>query len=89
MVPILILSVKPSSLSIFRDAGPLTNWPLSVSEGAKCSVPSIGAKGRGSTSTSCFLFVFFECLDRDGRMKPSEALDVKLQGLEQLDAVKD
>lgn len=51
VVPILILSVKPSSLSIFRDAGPLTNWPLSVSEGAKCSVPSSGPRGRGSASS--------------------------------------
>lgn len=46
-VQILILSVKPSSLSIYRDAGPLTNWPLSVSEGANCSAPSIGEKGKG------------------------------------------
>lgn len=46
-VQILILSVKPSSLSIYRDAGPLTNWPLSVSEGAICSAPTIGEKEKG------------------------------------------
>lgn len=46
-VQILILFVKPSSLSICRDAGPLTNWPLSVSEGANCSAPTMGEKGKG------------------------------------------
>lgn len=46
-IQILILFVKPSSLSIYRDAGPLTNWPLSVSEGANCSAPTKGEKGKG------------------------------------------